>query len=148
MQQPGQKIEESQVVGHVLAQVIVQLREKKGFKQSDLAAQSGISQPVISRIEAGKQQPNVYQYSQLAKALGTDVPGLNAHVTEAMARAKRAAEAATHMRASAPAQAWNEAFVVAGLAGLLGLIAFAVAAALAGETPENGARPPQPPGAA
>ena len=145
MQEPNEKIEESQVVGLVLARVIVQLREKKGFKQSDLAAHSGISQPVISRIEAGKQQPTLYQYRQLANALGTDVAGLDAHVKEAMARAKNMAEAATQTKAAAPAQAWNQAVIVAGLAGLLGLIAFAVAAALSGETPGNGPKPPQPP---
>jgi transcriptional regulator with XRE-family HTH domain len=143
MQQPGQKIEESQVVGHVLAQVIVQLREKKGFKQSDLAARSGISQPVISRIEAGKQQPTLYQYSQLANALGTDVAGLEARVREAMARAKNMV--ATQTEAAAPAQVWNQAVLMAGLVGLLGLIGFAVAAALTGETPGNGPKPPQPP---
>ena len=145
MQQPSQKIEESQVVGLVLARVIVQLREKKGFKQSDLAAYSGISQPVISRIEAGKQQPNFYQYSQLANALGTDVAGLDARVKEAMARAKKAAEAATQTKAAVPAQAWNQAVIVGGIAGLLGLIVFAVAAALANETPGNEPKPPQPP---
>lgn len=143
----GQKIQESQVFGLVLARVIIQLRDKKGFSQAELAQRSGISQPVISRMEAGKQQPTAYQYGQLASAFGMDVPTLNAHVTEAMARTKSAAEAATQTKAASPAQAWNQALVVAGLAGLVGLIGFAVAAALSSEDeePESKPKPSQPP---
>jgi transcriptional regulator with XRE-family HTH domain len=145
MHQHGQKIQESQVFGLVLARLIIQLRDKKGLSQAELAQRSGISQPVISRIEGGKQQPTAYQYGQLASAFGMDVPTFNAHVNEAMKRAKNAAAAATQTKAAEPAHAWNQAVVVAGVAGLIGLIAFAVAAALADdEKPESGPKPPQP----
>ncbi|NTX54613.1 helix-turn-helix domain-containing protein [Myxococcus sp. CA039A] len=134
-------IEEKQVFGMVLGQVIARLRDQRGFTQGQLAVHLGISQPVMSRIEAGKVQPDAYLFGQLAAALGTTVPALTAHVQEAMTRTARAAEAATATTAQTPAHAWNHAVAVAGVIGLIGIIGFAVAAALSTDN-----EPPKPSG--
>ncbi|MBZ4421766.1 helix-turn-helix domain-containing protein [Myxococcus sp. RHSTA-1-4] len=125
-----QGIQEKEVFGMVLGKLVTQLREQRGLKQVELAAQLNISQPVLSRIESGKVQPDAYLFEQLASALGTTVPALSANVREAMARTASAAAAATHTNVETPAQAWNQAVAVAGVVGLLSLIGFAVAAAL------------------
>ncbi len=53
-----------------IGQVLKRLRREQRLKQEALAAASGLSQPVISRIETGLQLPDDYQRGQLAKALG------------------------------------------------------------------------------
>ena len=142
---PELKIEEKEVFGMVLGKVVARLREQRGLSQASLAALVGISQPVMSRIEAGKAQPDAYLFQRLAHALGTTVPALSAHIEEAMARTKRAAEAATQRPAETSAQAWSQAVAVAGIFGFLGLIGFAVAAALtSAESEQNSPGNPKP----
>lgn len=43
------------------------------LKQSALAAEAGMSQANISRIECGEQPPDKYQLKRIAKALGCTV---------------------------------------------------------------------------
>ncbi|MGQ0503704.1 MAG: helix-turn-helix domain-containing protein [Myxococcaceae bacterium] len=135
------KVEESQVFGLVLGTVVGRLREQRGWTQSMLAEKVGVSQPVMSRIEAGKAQPDAFMYGRIAAALGLQVHDLERQVREGMDRTKRAAEAVTGKKP------WEEALGLAGAVGLVGLIAFAVAAML-GDEPDGGGgkakgRPPK-----
>lgn len=52
------------------------LRVKKGWSQSRLARESGVSQTYISELEAGKSAPTVPVVQKLARALGTSVQDL------------------------------------------------------------------------
>lgn len=52
------------------------LRVKKGWSQSRLARESGVSQTYISELEAGKSAPTVPVVQKLARALGVPVQDL------------------------------------------------------------------------
>lgn len=123
----AKKIKEAQVFALVLGTVIAQLRQQRSWTQGQLASAVGASQPVISRIEAGRVQPDAFLYGKLAETFGMPVEVLNRKVTEAMAAAKRAAEAV-----SDGGKSWDDVFAVVGMIGLIGLIIFAVAALLDG----------------
>ena len=125
MQAP--KLKESQVFGYVLGTVVERLRRQRGWTQGDLAARVGVSQPVISRIEAGKAQPDAYVYGRLAAAFGLTVQQLEAYAKEAVSATKRAAEAVSERKP------WDDVVGVVGTIGLIGLIGFAVAAMLGGD---------------
>lgn len=56
----------------VLGQVIARLREQHGMTQRKLAAQIGVHQSVLSRIEAG-QVPDAVTLKQIADAVGLTV---------------------------------------------------------------------------
>jgi ribosome-binding protein aMBF1 (putative translation factor) len=128
-QQPDevQKIREAQVFALVLGIVIARLREQRGWTQSQLAATVSATQSTISRIEAGKAQPDAFLYGKLASAFGMTVQTLDHHVKEAMDTAKRAANAVSNGNKS-----WDDVIGVVGMIGLIGLIIFAVAALLDG----------------
>ncbi len=49
---------------------LIELREKKGLSQRDLAALSGIKQPAIARLESGRSVPSVYTLCKLLSPLG------------------------------------------------------------------------------
>jgi len=51
-------------------------REEKGLTQSELAQRSRFGQGVISRIEAGKEDPRISTLHQLAQAIGIDLKTL------------------------------------------------------------------------
>jgi transcriptional regulator with XRE-family HTH domain len=57
------------------ANVLLALREKD-WTQQDLAAASGVSQPVISNVLRGKHEPTIGVVSRLAKALRKPIDGL------------------------------------------------------------------------
>jgi transcriptional regulator with XRE-family HTH domain len=48
------------------------LRERRGFKQAELAELSGVSTPYISQVELGKRIPTIKVCLQLAEALNYD----------------------------------------------------------------------------
>ncbi|HYO58076.1 helix-turn-helix transcriptional regulator [Archangium sp.] len=125
-----QKVQESQVFGLVLGKVIATLRERRQLTQIQLAQAVGISQPVLSRIESGKMQPDAFQLREIAHALGVELHELHAQVQEAMEATKRAAEA-TRKKPNANST-WDELMAVAGVVGLMGLVIFAVAVVLEG----------------
>lgn len=57
--------------------MIRELREKKGWSQSELARRSGVKQGVLSYIESGKtKNPRVDTLSAIALALGVTVEKL------------------------------------------------------------------------
>jgi transcriptional regulator with XRE-family HTH domain len=120
---------ESHVYGLVLGRIIATLRHRKGLTQAQLADAIGVSQPVMSRIEAGTIQPTAYGFECLATALGLSVQELHHHVADGIARSRDAATAAIKTKKSS-SDPWKTAFGVAGVIGLGGLIGFAVAAML------------------
>ena len=129
------RIREAQVFGLVLGTVVARLRQQRSWTQSQLATSVGLSQPVISRIEAGKVQPDAFVYGKLAAAFGLSVEALDRQVHEAMAATKRAAEAVSDGDKS-----WDEVLGLVGMLGLVGLVIFAVAALV----DEGGAKIPRP----
>jgi len=119
-----QKIQESQVFGLVLGSVVERLRRQRAWTQAQLAGKLGISQPVVSRIEGGRLQPDAYLYGRLATVFGMTVERLDGNVNAALQATNRAAEAVSRPKSS------EDVFAVVGLVGLMGLVAFAVAALL------------------
>src|SRR5439155_8073625 len=111
----ARQLEESQVFGYALGQVVGRLRQQRGWTQVGLADRAGISQPMISRIEGGKR-PDAYVYGRLASALDLTVQQLDHYAQEAVAKTKQAAEAVSKPKS------WQEALAVAGTIGLIGLI--------------------------
>lgn len=60
-----------------------ELREGKGWSQAELARQSGVAQPTISRIEADETRSvNLDNLERLADALGVNAAVLIAHERE------------------------------------------------------------------
>jgi transcriptional regulator with XRE-family HTH domain len=53
--------------------MIKELQLKAGWTQEQLAAESGLPQSHISRLEAGKHSPSRATLEKIAKALGVDV---------------------------------------------------------------------------
>jgi transcriptional regulator with XRE-family HTH domain len=64
----------------VLGATIENLRRQRKWTQPQLAERVGLSQPTLSRIEAGKSQPNAQQFERMAKVLGHTVMELLSHV--------------------------------------------------------------------
>lgn len=56
-----------------VAMQIIELREKQGLTQSQLAELTGIDQGDISRIERGATSPTARTLQRVADALGADV---------------------------------------------------------------------------
>lgn len=52
---------------------IKELREAKGWSQTKLAEESGLSQSFIHAIEAGKKSPTMRSLWKLSKALGVPI---------------------------------------------------------------------------
>ena len=59
--------------GYRLAVSVVELRRAAGLTQRQLAAESGVQQADISRIEAGDANPTLATIAALAYALGADL---------------------------------------------------------------------------
>lgn len=55
----------------ILAQQIIQRREAVGWTQVELAERAGVRQETVSRIESGKNAPNVATVDKLDRALRT-----------------------------------------------------------------------------
>lgn len=70
----------------MLGEIVQELRAEHGWSRPQLAEQSGVSVPTISRLELYDTIPGVDLLAQLAEALGT-TPG--ALLTEAEDRAKK-----------------------------------------------------------
>ena len=70
------------------------LRTAKGWSQAELARQSGVPQPTISRIEAGTRRVDLDVLERLATALGVNASMLIEH-SESDALAKRRRPRAT-----------------------------------------------------
>jgi DNA-binding XRE family transcriptional regulator len=122
------KITDEQVFALVLGSVVEQLRRQREWTQEELAHTVGISQPTLSKIEAGRLQPDAFLYGKLAAAFGLSVHELDDDVNQAIGATKRAAEAVAGRKQSS-----DDVFSTVGALALVGLIGFAVAALLAGQ---------------
>lgn len=56
-----------------IAMQVVELRERHGFTQSELAERTGIDQADISRIERGSTSPTARTLQRIADALDADL---------------------------------------------------------------------------
>ncbi|UNY97753.1 helix-turn-helix domain-containing protein [Zhouia spongiae] len=52
---------------------IIELRNKKGWNQSDLARACGKDRQAIEKLENGKVNPTIYSLYELAKVLEVDL---------------------------------------------------------------------------
>jgi len=123
--------QDPQVYALALGLAVQQLRERKGFSQTELAEKVGLSQPTLSRLERGQGRADALTLRKLAEALGVTVDHLNAQIDAALAKAEKAARTTVPKAAQASETSWwDGAIGIAGLLGLAGLIGFAVAAVL------------------
>lgn len=58
---------------YTLARTIIEARINEGLSQAELAERMGTTQPVIARMESGRQSMNVATLHKLAKATNTKV---------------------------------------------------------------------------
>jgi transcriptional regulator with XRE-family HTH domain len=56
-----------------IALQVIELREKQGLTQAELAARCGMDQADISRIERGSTSPTTRTLQRIANALAADV---------------------------------------------------------------------------
>lgn len=56
-----------------IAMQVIELRERRGFTQIELAERSGIDQGDISRIERGATSPTARTLQRIAAALGAEL---------------------------------------------------------------------------
>lgn len=56
---------------YALIEKIIELRQKKGWTQAELAAKLGTTQSALARIESGKFNPKLDFLKRLADAFGT-----------------------------------------------------------------------------
>ena len=57
-----------------IGKAIKDLRQQKGFKQTDFAVKCGLSQSYLSSIEKGKKEPTLGILKQIANALAIPMP--------------------------------------------------------------------------
>lgn len=57
----------------LIGQRIIELREKKGWSQSDLARACGKDRQAIEKIENGKVNPTLYSLLEVAETLGVSL---------------------------------------------------------------------------
>lgn len=50
---------------------LIELREKHGWSQRDLAERAGMKQPQLARLETGQVEPKLETLQRLAKAMGS-----------------------------------------------------------------------------
>jgi ribosome-binding protein aMBF1 (putative translation factor) len=50
---------------------LIELREKHGWSQRDLAERAGMKQPQLARLETGQVEPKLDTLQRLAKAMGS-----------------------------------------------------------------------------
>ncbi len=58
-------------VGYALASAIIEARKKSKLSQKELARRMGTTQPMIARMEGGRQPPSTKTLLNFAKATGT-----------------------------------------------------------------------------
>jgi len=59
-----------------IGEAIKNLRQQKGFKQTDFAVLCGLSQSYLSSIEKGRKEPTLSILKQIANALSIPMPVL------------------------------------------------------------------------
>lgn len=129
-------VEEKQVHTLALGKVIAALREKRSMTQTELAQASGLSQSSVSRLEAGRATPDIFELKKIAGALGVSTEELERRAEQALGVARTAA------RASAPQSAAGEWWAVLGMLAAGLLIAYGVARVIGDEPPTSGGPSP------
>jgi transcriptional regulator with XRE-family HTH domain len=122
---------EAQVFQAVLGKVISHLRRSRGLSQAQFAADVGVSQSTLSRIEMGQSSPDAYQFRAVAEHLGTTPERLYEHVDRAVEKARALAAADRRVRQAGP-KWWHIALATLGVLGVASLVALAVASVLGG----------------
>ena len=85
---------ENDLYALALGKVIQTLRERRKWTQGQLAERVDLAQPQISRLEAGKTQPDFFALTRLARAFGMSLDELRSQVERALEIARKAASAA------------------------------------------------------
>ena len=57
----------------VLAEAVIDVRNRAGLTQEQLARKMGTTQPVVARLESGRSRPSMRTLQRLAKATGSRV---------------------------------------------------------------------------
>lgn len=74
MQEPGaEHAYEAARLAYELGRSIRDLRERRGWTQTELAAAAGMTQPAVARFEAGGTTPTLPVIERLARALDADL---------------------------------------------------------------------------
>src|SRR6266853_3408975 len=55
----------------VLASAVIDVRNRAGLTQGDLARKMGTTQPVVARLESGRVRPSMRTLERLAEATGS-----------------------------------------------------------------------------
>src|SRR5579862_6007556 len=55
----------------VLASAVIEVRNRAGLTQEELACKMGTTQPVVARLESGRSRPTMRTLERLAKATGS-----------------------------------------------------------------------------
>ena len=55
----------------VLASAVIDVRNRAGLTQQQLARKMGTTQPVVARLESGRSRPSMRTLERLAKATGS-----------------------------------------------------------------------------
>ena len=55
----------------VLASAVIDVRNRAGLTQEDLARKMGTTQPVVARLESGRSRPSMRTLERLADATGS-----------------------------------------------------------------------------
>jgi len=55
----------------VLASAVMDVRNRAGLTQAELARKMGTTQPVVARLESGRTRPSMRTLERLAKATGS-----------------------------------------------------------------------------
>ena len=59
-----------------IGQRIIELRERKGWSQSDLARACGKDRQAIEKLESGKVNPTLYTLNEISKGLEVSIEAL------------------------------------------------------------------------
>jgi len=73
--------------------LVADLRRRHGWSQAELGRRAGISQGVVSRVEAGRVPATAYQFTRLSDAFGIAVAELHERTDALLRRADAAATA-------------------------------------------------------
>lgn len=68
----------------ILGKALAQARERRGFKQSDIAAKLGLPASHLSKVENGTRRLDVIEFVQIAAAMEIDPGQLMTEVAEAL----------------------------------------------------------------
>ncbi len=142
---------EADVYALLVGRTVATLRERKGWRQDQLAKLVGIGQPTLSRLERGQTEPGAYVIRRLAAAFDMTPAEFSQIVEDGFAQTADAARSS--LRGSSAGSWWEPVIAMAGAGGLAALMTMSVGAVVE-KHERNGAamahapqpRPPLPAG--